>query len=188
MQKIISLFTRDFENNPRLVLPVYNPGTEWVQNGEGVATVKYDGTPVLVQDGKFFKRFDAKHGKTPPADFQPAQPAPDPVTGHWPGWVPVRAAEKADKYIMEALINTVRQGGDVTNGTYEAIGPKINGGKERVTKHCLTKHGAAISPDAPRTYDGLKAFFADMENEGLVWHHPDGRMVKIKRSDFGYQW
>jgi hypothetical protein len=24
--------------------------------------------------------------------------------------------------------------------------------------------------------------------EGIVWHHPDGRMVKIKKKDFGYKW
>ena len=24
--------------------------------------------------------------------------------------------------------------------------------------------------------------------EGIVWHHPDGRMVKIKRKDFGFKW
>lgn len=25
-----------------------------------------------------------------------------------------------------------------------------------------------------------------VEGEGIVWHHPDGRMVKIKKADFPY--
>ena len=40
--------------------------------------------------------------------------------------------------------------------------------------------------DAPRTFDALRAFLADHDDiEGIVWHHPDGRMVKIKGKDFG---
>ena len=27
-----------------------------------------------------------------------------------------------------------------------------------------------------------------MPIEGIVWHHPDGRMAKIKARDFGIQW
>ena len=37
--------------------------------------------------------------------------------------------------------------------------------------------------------NGLKKFFeVNKFLEGVVWHHPDGRMVKIKRKDFGYKW
>ena len=35
---------------------------------------------------------------------------------------------------------------------------------------------------APTT---IKAYLADGKIEGIVWHHPDGRMVKIKAKDFG---
>ena len=27
-----------------------------------------------------------------------------------------------------------------------------------------------------------------LDIEGIVWHHPDGRMAKIKRRDFGLSW
>ena len=37
----------------------------------------------------------------------------------------------------------------------------------------------------PRTYDGLKSFFASHDIEGMVLHHADGRMVEIKGKDFG---
>lgn len=38
--------------------------------------------------------------------------------------------------------------------------------------------------DAPRTFDALKGYLANKTIEGIVWHHPDGRMVKIKAKDF----
>jgi hypothetical protein len=31
----------------------------------------------------------------------------------------------------------------------------------------------------------LKAYLAYKDIEGIVWHHSDGRMVKIKGKDFG---
>ena len=36
--------------------------------------------------------------------------------------------------------------------------------------------------------EGLKEWLEVHIIEGLVWHHPGGRMVKIKRSDFGFEW
>lgn len=35
-----------------------------------------------------------------------------------------------------------------------------------------------------RDYEALKEFMNTFPHEGIVWHHPDGRMVKIKRKDF----
>lgn len=52
----------------------------------------------------------------------------------------------------------------------------------------MVPHGRDVLPDAPRDYDGLKEFLADRCIEGIVWHHPDGRMVKIKARDFGIPW
>ena len=72
MQKIISLFKRDYEGT-RLVYDEVVPGADWVIAGEGVATVKFDGTACLVKDGRLYKRYDAKRGRTPPAGFEPAQ-------------------------------------------------------------------------------------------------------------------
>jgi hypothetical protein len=83
MQKIISLFQRNYEGD-RQVRDEVTPGAEWVIAGEGVATRKLDGTCCLL-DGDYFKRYDAKQGKKTPIGFFPAQ-EPDPVTGHWPGF------------------------------------------------------------------------------------------------------
>jgi hypothetical protein len=30
----------------------------------------------------------------------------------------------------------------------------------------------------------LAKYLAEFEGEGIVWHHPDGRMAKLKRKDF----
>ena len=38
---------------------------------------------------------------------------------------------------------------------------------------------------APHTFAELRAFLAGQDLEGLVFHHPDRRMGKIKLRDFG---
>ena len=49
----------------------------------------------------------------------------------------------------------------------------------------LTYADAAEVLDAPRDFDGLRIWLHGHPYEGIVWHHPDGRMVKIKGKDFG---
>ena len=194
MQKIISLFKRNYEKTPLtindLVIPahqVYNevvPGAEWVLAGEGTATRKWDGTCCKIEGGQFYKRYDAKNGKKPPEDFIPAQDA-DPVTGHWPGWLKVNDTAKEDKWFREGYANTFDADHGAADGTWELIGPAINGNPEEVREHILVKHGLEIMEDAPRTFDELREWFKTQDIEGIVWHHPDGRMVKIKKSDLG---
>lgn len=184
MQKIISLFQRKYEGD-RLVTDTVVPGAEWVINGEGVATRKWDGICCKIEDGVLFKRFDAKHGKTPPEGFVPAQD-PDPVTGHWPGWMKVGEGPE-DKWFREGFANSI---GDkfIQFATFELVGPRVNGNRDGFEKHMLIPHGEEIITDAPRTFEALKAYFATAEIEGFVWHHPDGRKVKIKKKDFGFKW
>jgi len=57
--------------------------------------------------------------------------APDPVTGHWPGWVPVRADEPGDRHHLEAF-----QGG-LDDGTYELVGPKVQRNRYQLERHEL---------------------------------------------------
>jgi len=49
-------------------------------------------------------------------------------------------------------------------------------------------HGVEKVSIAPRDFEGLKTFLATAGIEGIVWWHPDGRMVKIKTRDFGLPW
>jgi hypothetical protein len=186
MRKIVSLFARNYDGD-RLVRDEVVPGAEWVIEGEGIATRKYDGTCCMVRDGRLFKRHDVKRGREKPEGFIPAQD-PDPVTGHWPGWVPVGEGPM-DRWHREAWQYHVGQHNGISyGGTYELCGPKIGSNPvnaEGFEHHVLIPHGIDRIDDAPRTFDGLKAYLADGAIEGIVWHHPDGRMVKIKGKDFG---
>lgn len=188
MQKIISLFKRDYEGT-RQVYDEVVPGAEWVVAGDGIATIKWDGTSCLMRKSILCKRYDAKAGRTPPQGFEPVQDAPDPVTGHWPGWVACQRSNPADRWHFEAYDALEAY----FDGTYELCGPKIgnkgSGNPYGFTTHRLIAHGNDILPDAPRTFDALKVYFEENPAyEGIVWHHPDGRMVKIKRRDFGLPW
>lgn len=178
MEKIISLFQRNYDGD-RLVRDEIVPGAEWVVNGEGIATIKFDGTSCLVQDGCLFKRYDAKPGRKPPSGFRMSGD-PDPVTGREQGWVPVGSGSE-DKWHREAFFGQ-------EPGTYELCGPKIQGNPHHLAHHVLIRHGMDAVLDAPCDFDGLKKFFTAHRMEGLVWHHPDGRMVKIKAKDFGLRW
>lgn len=178
MKKIISLFQRNYDGD-RLVRDEVVPGAEWVLAGEGIATRKWDGTCCLVRDGMLYKRYDAKHGKVPPANFEPAQDY-DPITGHMPGWVPVGVGPE-DRWHRDGWITS---GPDLANGTYELCGPRVQGNPEGFREHQLIRHGIHILA-APRDFDALRSWLANTDMEGVVWHHPDGRMVKIKTRDFG---
>lgn len=185
MKKIVSLFQRNYDGD-RKVRDEIVPGAEWVVAGEGIATRKIDGTSCLVRDGKLYKRYDAKHGKTPPVGFEPAEEKPNEHTGHWPGWLPVGDGPE-DRWHREAWEAGCTSTTWPADGTYELIGPKLQGNPEKVETHRLVKHGMVELP-APRTFDKLKTWLSVNVMEGIVWHHTDGRMVKIKARDFGLKW
>lgn len=183
MKKIKSLYQRNYDGD-RLVRDEVVPGSEWVLNGEGVATRKWDGTSVMVRDegGKssLWKRYDLKAGKPAPDGFVPAQ-EPDEVTGAVTGWVPCRRGDPADRWHFEGY----DAGPAPYSGTYELVGPKVQGNPDGFDAHRLVKHGDTPIPDFPRDFEGIKSYLESHDIEGVVWHHPDGRMVKIKGKDFG---
>ena len=190
MKKMKSLFVREFgEDHSVTVTPVVEKGCEWVINGEGVATRKWDGTCTLIENGEISRRYDCKHGKTPPVGFIPTD-NPDPITGHWPGWVKSdKFNPKGDeKFFVEAYVNTFGSLDAVPeNGTYELCGPKINANPEKLDKHIFIKHGNVIL-DVPRNLDGIREFLKNNYIEGIVFHRGNGDMCKIKRVDFGFEW
>ncbi len=192
MKKIPTLFVRDYTKQPALVTPEVTPGCEWVIHGEGIATYKYDGTCCMVRDGKLYKRFDAKrftvdkktgkrneYNRKTPDGFEPAQEV-DEITGHQPGWVPVSDTFPADQWHREAW----ERQAFLPDGTYELCGPKIGTNRERCEYHELFPHGEHVIPLTPRTFDELRDFLSGEDFEGIVFHHPDGRMCKIKGKDF----
>lgn len=181
MKKIPALFARDSEGN---LTTEYNPAATWVLAGEGVATRKWDGTAARWADGKLWARYDAKRGKTPPPGFVPCQD-PDPITGHHPGWVPATGPEH--KWIREATQDSFWQ-----NGTYEAVGPKINGNPEGLKAHVLIRHGIDWLNSVPTTWDGLREYFKANRIEGVVWWRDitddNCDKVKITARAVGVDW
>lgn len=179
MKKIPTLFQR---NPERYLTEEVTPGCEWVLAGEGMPTRKFDGTCCLIERGKFFKRYELKKDQVAPDGYKPAQD-PDPITGDTPGWVLVGDGPE-DQWHREALA-ALQYVPNAQDGTYELIGPKVQGNPEKHAAHGLVRHGASHLPlSTPRTFEGLKAYLGAHQIEGIVWHHPDGRMVKIKRKDF----
>lgn len=196
MKKIISLFKRNYKNKA-LAYDEINEGAEWVLEGEGIATRKYDGTCCMIKDGKLYKRYDCKKGKTPPFGFIAAQ-EPDEITGHWPGWIECQENNPTDKYHYEAFDNykeliknceetelDVFKDAKLFDGTYELCGPKVNGNNEKLETHILIRHGKTQFMDFPREFEKIKKWLSGRDMEGVVWHHNNGNMVKIKKSDFG---
>jgi hypothetical protein len=177
MKKIISLFVRNYDGD-RLVRDEIVAGAEWVAAGEGVATRKLDGTCCMVRDGKLYKRYEVKAGKLPPAGFEAAQ-EPDVKTGRCPGWLPVGDGPE-DRWHREAAFRV-----PLADGSYELCGPKVQGDVERYGRHVLIAHGTLPLEDCPRTFEALREYLRTRDIEGVVWHHQDGRMVKIKGKDFG---
>ncbi|TDH48870.1 hypothetical protein E2F47_22150 [Mycobacterium eburneum] len=183
MKKIISLFQRNYDGDHQVRNEVV-PGAEWVLAGEGTATRKWDGTCVKIEHGAMWKRHEVKKGKTPPPEFVPVNDI-DPNTGKQAGWLPVGDGPD-DKWHREALANNDAEAADYPDGTYELVGPKIQGNRDGFEHHTLVRHGDELLGDVPRTFDGIRDYLTSYGLiEGIVWHHPDGRMVKIKARDFG---
>ena len=177
MKKIPTIFKRNLKNMSE-TLPEQNKNCAWVFEGEGVATRKYDGTCCRVKDGALCKRREIKKGQPLPEGFELADY--DEVTSKTVGWMPV-LDEKSDRWHIEAFGD-----GNWPDGTYELCGPNVQGNPEGFDTHILVPHSEATQyNDVPRTFDGIRDFLETMNIEGLVFHHPDGRMAKIKKRDFG---
>jgi hypothetical protein len=183
VKKIPTLFLRDFANNPALVLPEPHPDCAWVLAGEGFATRKLDGTCCACLDGRLYKRREVPRGAGLSGDF--ILVGEDPETGKRVGWVPVGDGpeDRWHRVAWEALPAGERFEGR----TYELVGPKVQGNPEGYEVHTLVPHDSVTGYlEAPRTFEGLRAWLTGHGNlEGLVFHHPDGRMAKIKLRDFG---
>lgn len=183
MKKIPTLFERVYENHKVVgITEKVTPGMEWVLNGEGVATVKIDGSCTMVKDGQLYKRYDAKKVKRPPVGAISCC-EPDPVTGHWPHWVKVSADNPADKWYLNAFINTP----ETPNGTYEAIGVHFQGNPYGLSSDILEPHGKK-KIEVGRTFNEIRKYLSEHNIEGIVFWKDGEPKCKIKRTDFGFEW
>lgn len=208
MKKIPTLFERVYESHKvAYALPEVTAGMEWVLDGEGIATVKIDGSCCAVIDGEFYKRYDAKKGRKVPEGAIKCQEEPDPITGHFPCWVKCGRNNPADKWFWAAYDNFINAPKDykllsfgtanvslneslpdTSIKTYEAVGKHFQGNPYNLSGDLLIRHGEA-QIEVERTFDGIKKYLSENYIEGIVFWHPNGfPACKIKRSDFGFDW
>lgn len=189
MKKIPTLFEREFLPKHKVIAkPNVVKGFEWVLEGAGDATVKYDGSCCAVIDGVFYKRYDAK-GKNIPTGAIKCQDEPDPITGHFPCWVECSRTNPADKWFWNAFDNT----NEIADGTYEAIGKHFQGNPYNMGTDYLIRHGQTIIQLADRSFQGIKQYLTEKANngdgiEGFVFWKDGVPQCKIKSSDFGIDW
>lgn len=188
MKKIPTLFERVFENHKVVAITdKVTPGMEWVLEGKGDATIKFDGACCAIIDNELYKRFDAKKGKKPPVGAIPCCD-PDWITGHWPHWVKCDRDNPADKWFFAAYENShlfLNPTRDVY--TCEAVGRHFNGNPYQLDYDKLIPHGKAIVKPT-RSFSGIRDYLEVVNIEGLVFWLNDEPMCKIKRTDFGFEW
>lgn len=213
MKKIPTLYVRDYSDpkNPVLTDDV-TPGCEWVHEGEGTPLRKHDGVAVMLDDeDRWWVRRQVKPGKATPEDYLEVER--DETTGISYGWEPAHLSG-FQRPLREAVDAIALFGGPVgikfQPGTFELVGPKVNGNPENAPAHRLIRHtraevvensyidcrcvgarmtGECLSHDCQYVRDLDQSPWALIEVaeawgwEGIVWCHPDGRRAKLKVRD-----
>lgn len=163
MKKIPTIFKRDLSLKCTPCTDEINIECQWIFDGEGIATRKIDGVNIKLDDGMAYIRIKPNTKEYTEARYE--------------------LFVGDDKYVRAAI-----QSREIEDGIYEAYGEGIRGNAEKVEgyhmaridpiDHALMVHGI------PRTYRGLMGYLATHDIEGIVFHHRDGRMAKIKTKDF----
>jgi len=183
MEKIPTLFDRgdDFK-----VVDSVRAGCEWVVAGDGVPTEKLDGTNI---------RLTVRMGTVVRVEKRRNPTRVQKQRGIKDGWyVDAFEADRADRWIFEAVRGTDTREWPDGEHPCEALGPKIQGNPLHLPSHVCVPFNLEVPrlEDAPRDFTGLRDYLARLESryagealaEGIVFHHPDGRRAKIKRKDF----
>jgi len=184
MIKISTLYKKN-PNNLAEVINEISPENSWVFTDKGViATRKYDGSACAIINGILYKRYDVKRGRQVPDGAIPCQEA-DLITGHHPHWLKCSHDKNEDKYFFEGF-NSLSELGKIEDGTYELIGEKVQGNPENVQGHQLVLHGSfdLNLKISDYNFDTFREYLSDIDIEGIVFHHPDGRMCKLRKSDY----
>ena len=192
MKKIPTVFERVYENH-KVVGITSNFTNEECKEAffYGIPTLKMDGACCAIINGLFYKRYDAKKGKSIPAGAIKCQDKPDPVTGHMPCWVRVDVSNPADKWFIEAYTRA----GDIfslEDGTYEAIGKHFQGNPYKMDFDILQPHGIKtlffhVKPDEDYL-EKTREYLSHLDGEGIVFWLDGKPVCKIKRTDFGMKW
>ena len=186
MRKIQTIFDRNWETdrkvNSKLIVDFDFEGA--------IATEKLDGMNIrlTIRNGIVVRSEKRRN----PSKIQKKDGIFDP----W--YVDVDEYSSQDKWIVDAIRNTdfskVRDG----EWSAEAIGKNIQGNPLNLENNQVFIFSLPewrekiILEDAPTSFMELRAYLKKQKSkvgndcliEGIVWHHPGGDMVKIKRKDF----
>ena len=186
MKKILTIFDRNWESdrkvNPKLIVDF--------NFAEAIATEKLDGMNIRLTIRKgTVVRVEKRRN---PTQLQKGEGIFEP----W--YVDAQESDTQDKWIFDAVRNT--DFSTVVDGEWsgEAIGKNIQGNplnleNNQVFLFSLPDWKAKITlVDVPNNFDEMAAYLKNRKSvigndaliEGIVWHHPNGEMVKIKRKDF----
>lgn len=183
MKKMRTLFEQDRDFK---VIPKLRDENYFVISGNFEASIKRDGTSVMIKDNIMYKRYDANanKGRQVPSNAILCQEEPTP-NGSFPVWIPVNQVNPADKYHIEAFAKQ-----DIwENGTYELCGPAIGSNKEKLDELVLFKHGSEIVEFDEVNFEVIKEYLKNNFIEGLIFKDTEtGLMTKIRRKDFGLPW
>lgn len=199
MRKIPSLFDRDWSQEIP-AQPVVTNGCGWVLDDEVlvVPTVKWDGTCCFVYGRHLYKRRTLEPGERAPTGFvldTHVRDVPKLIhSGSRHGWVPIDTGDPQDQYHVEGLKNALQMTGRqrLPEGTYELVGPKVQGNPHDLGRHYLWRHGSKLATSFANIgldYDIISVLIDGIKEEGVVFYELGGqRVVKVKRSDFGLEW
>lgn len=182
MKKIQTIFKRTDKIGP--ITQEYAIDTELFLVGK--ATEKLDGTNVRVTvRNNTAVRLEKRRN---PTKLEKAKGIIEP-------WYIDASESSEDKWIQDALKNTDLS--QIPDGEWsgEAVGPNIQGNPLNLPTNRIvffTLGQAPVFENVPTTYEGLREWLPkqkskygnDCNIEGIVWHCPDGSMIKIKAKDF----
>jgi hypothetical protein len=197
MKKMTTLYKQEFDQLPNNKGRVFsglsqetNTENDWVfTDPTTVAYRKLDGASAAIINGKVYYRYMSRQRKNTPAqipvDGIPAQPNIDEATQTHPYWVPAEAKGNG-KHHYDAFINQP----NLPDGTYELIGPSINGNAEHAVTNILVPHNAnklLVKLPTELTRESLKQLIMSQPWEGLVFRNSNDDMCKLRRVDFKHE-
>ena len=186
MKKIKTIFERNWEGD-KTVVNTFIEGVDEEVLLMGIPTEKIDGMNVraTLRSGTCVRLEKRRN--------------PDKIQKHKgieePWYVDASPFEQGDKWLYDALSNTPLD--DLPDGEWsgEAVGPNIQGNPLNLDTNRIVFFSLGQCPSfesVPNTYNELKEWLPKQQSlygnncgiEGIVWHLPDGEMLKIKTKDF----
>ena len=138
--------------------PTISPGCEWITDWTAAATQKVDGIGIKIDGNTIWQRSNSQ-------------------------WQEIPATE--DRLAQALQRHKDVSGTAPSDGTYELIGPGINGNREMAVSYALVSHRDTRLANFPTDLPSIRTAMASLNIEGVVWHHIDGRMAQITMAQLG---